>query len=125
MSSELGGTRAFITGGGTGIGRAGARALAAQGCLVAVTGRTQRTLDETVELVREAGGTAVAILCDVTDEESVAQAVAGAAGGDGRIDFAVNSAGVSGETISDRLPTTPTNSSTGCSTSTCAERSWR
>ncbi|MEO3861711.1 hypothetical protein [Acrocarpospora sp. B8E8] len=56
MSGELVGTHAFITGGG--IGRASAIALAAQGCFVAVTGRTQRALDETVELVREAGGTA-------------------------------------------------------------------
>ncbi|MEU4518986.1 SDR family oxidoreductase [Amycolatopsis sp. NPDC024027] len=96
MSPELLGTRAFITGGGTGIGRASAVALAAQGCFVTVAGRTQRTLDETVTLVREVGGSAAAVLCDVTDEASVAAAVAMAAGEDGRLDFGVNSAGVSG-----------------------------
>lgn len=96
MSGDLKGTRAFITGGGTGIGRASAIALAAQGCIVTVAGRTQRTLDETVNLIRQAGGSAAAVLCDVTDEEGVARAVATAAGEDGRIDFGVNSAGVSG-----------------------------
>jgi NAD(P)-dependent dehydrogenase (short-subunit alcohol dehydrogenase family) len=90
------GTRAFVTGGGTGIGRASAVALAAQGCFVTVAGRTRRTLDETVALVREVGGSAAAVLCDVTDEASVASAVAMAAGEDGRLDFGVNSAGVSG-----------------------------
>jgi NAD(P)-dependent dehydrogenase (short-subunit alcohol dehydrogenase family) len=96
VSGELQGARAFITGGGTGIGRASASALAAQGCFVTVAGRTQRTLDETVDLVREAGGSAAVVLCDVTDEASIAQAVAAAAGEDGRLDFGVNSTGVSG-----------------------------
>jgi NAD(P)-dependent dehydrogenase (short-subunit alcohol dehydrogenase family) len=96
VTPELLGTRAFITGGGTGIGRASAVALAAQGCFVTVAGRTQRTLDETVALVRAVGGSATAVLCDVTDEASVASAVAIAAGEDGRLDFGVNSAGVSG-----------------------------
>jgi NAD(P)-dependent dehydrogenase (short-subunit alcohol dehydrogenase family) len=96
VSPELGGTRAFVTGGGTGIGRASAVALAAQGCFVTVAGRTRRTLDETVALVRAVGGSASAVLCDVTDEASVASAVAMAAGEDGRLDFGVNSAGVSG-----------------------------
>jgi NAD(P)-dependent dehydrogenase (short-subunit alcohol dehydrogenase family) len=96
VTPELLGTRAFITGGGTGIGRASAVALAVQGCFVTVAGRTQRTLDETVALVREVGGSATAVLCDVTDEASVASAVAIAAGEDGRLDFGVNSAGVSG-----------------------------
>lgn len=66
MSEELEGTRAFIIGGGTGIGQASAIALAAQGCFVTVAGRTQHTLDETVALVREAGGSAAAVLCDVS-----------------------------------------------------------
>jgi NAD(P)-dependent dehydrogenase (short-subunit alcohol dehydrogenase family) len=96
VSAELAGTRALITGGGSGIGRAGALALARLGCFVTVAGRTRDTLDETVALVREFGGAAAAVPCDVTDEESVVRAVAAAAGPDGRLDFGVNSAGVSG-----------------------------
>jgi NAD(P)-dependent dehydrogenase (short-subunit alcohol dehydrogenase family) len=96
VSPELVGTRAFVTGGGTGIGRASAVALVAQGCFITVAGRTRRTPDETVALVRGVGGSAAAVLCDVTDAASVASAVAMAADEDGRLDFGVNSAGVSG-----------------------------
>jgi NAD(P)-dependent dehydrogenase (short-subunit alcohol dehydrogenase family) len=96
MTSELGGTRAFITGGGSGIGRASAIALAARGCSVTVAGRTRAALDETVLLVEKAGGAAAAVLCDVTDEKDVQRAAGFAAGQTGRLDFAVNSAGVSG-----------------------------
>lgn len=96
MTYELRGTRAFVTGGGSGIGQASALALAVAGSIVTVAGRTQRTLDETVALIEKAGGHAVGVICDVTDEESVANAVRLAAGDESRLDFAVNSAGVSG-----------------------------
>ena len=96
MSGDLEGTRAFVTGGGSGIGRASAVALAAQGSFVTVAGRTQTTLGETVAIIEKAGGRAAAVTCDVADEESVRNAVEAAAGPDGRLDFAVNSAGVSG-----------------------------
>jgi NAD(P)-dependent dehydrogenase (short-subunit alcohol dehydrogenase family) len=96
MSSKLDGTRAFITGGGSGIGRASALALAARGSFVTVAGRTAKSLDETVRLVKAAGGDGAAVLCDVADEESVAHAAEAAAGPGGRLDFGVNSAGVSG-----------------------------
>lgn len=96
MSTDLRGTRAFITGGGTGIGRVSAVALASHGSFVTVAGRTQSTLDETVDLIRQAGGAGAAVVCDVTDEDSVQRAVACAAGPTGQLDFGVNSAGVSG-----------------------------
>jgi NAD(P)-dependent dehydrogenase (short-subunit alcohol dehydrogenase family) len=96
MSTELDGTRAFITGGGSGIGQASALALAARGCFVTVAGRHLDSLDETVRLVKEAGGDGAAVVCDVADEESVARAVEVAAGPGRRLDFGVNSAGVSG-----------------------------
>jgi NAD(P)-dependent dehydrogenase (short-subunit alcohol dehydrogenase family) len=96
MSGELDGTYAFITGGGTGIGRASAIALAVAGSTVTVAGRTQSTLDETVAAIEAAGGKARAVICDVTDEESVRVAVEAAAGPDGQLNFGVNSAGVSG-----------------------------
>lgn len=93
---DLAGTRAFITGGGTGIGRAAAIALTRLGSTVTVAGRTRRTLDETVSAVETAGGRAISVVCDVTDEASVRDAVTAAAGEAARLDFAVNSAGVSG-----------------------------
>jgi NAD(P)-dependent dehydrogenase (short-subunit alcohol dehydrogenase family) len=96
VSTDLGGTRTFITGGGTGIGRASAIVLAAHGSFVTVAGRTRSTLDESVDLLREAGGSGTAVVCDVSDEESVRRAVEIASGPGGRLDFGVNSAGVSG-----------------------------
>jgi NAD(P)-dependent dehydrogenase (short-subunit alcohol dehydrogenase family) len=96
MTQQFNGKTALITGGGTGIGRASALALAAEGCLVTVCGRTATTLNETVDLVQAAGGEARSIRCDVSDEQSVAEAVEAARGDSGRLDFGVNCAGVSG-----------------------------
>lgn len=97
MNKQFEGKSAFITGGGTGIGRATALALAAEGCAVTVAGRTARTLEETVGEIEAAGGRARYAICDVADETAVANAVKSAAGRTGRLDFAVNSAGVDGE----------------------------
>jgi NAD(P)-dependent dehydrogenase (short-subunit alcohol dehydrogenase family) len=96
MSREFEGKTALITGGGTGIGQAAAVALAERGCLVTICGRTTKTLRETVSQIEAAGGTARFVECDVSDEKSVRAAVDAAAGDDGRLDFGVNSAGISG-----------------------------
>lgn len=96
MERQFEGTAALITGGGTGIGRASALALAAKGCLVTVAGRTVATLEETVRQVKAAGGVASFVECDVTDERSVRSAVDAAVADSGRLDFGVNNAGVSG-----------------------------
>ena len=68
MSSRV----AVVTGANRGIGRAIAVALAADGFDVAVTARDPATLADTVAEVEKAGGTAVALACDVRDEASVA-----------------------------------------------------
>jgi NAD(P)-dependent dehydrogenase (short-subunit alcohol dehydrogenase family) len=96
MTGELRGKTALITGGGSGIGRASALALAAEGCAVTVAGRTVSDLEETVRQVEASGGTASFVRCDVADEDSVRAAVDVAAAASGRLDFGVNSAGVSG-----------------------------
>ena len=90
------GAYALVTGGGSGIGRAAAIALAAQGCTVTVAGRTAATLKETVELITDAGGTARYAVADVHDEDTVEQAVKAAASPEGQLHVAVNSAGVDG-----------------------------
>ena len=56
MEKLFRGKRAFVTGGGSGIGRACALALAAEGCFVTVAGRTEDTLHDTVRLAVQAGG---------------------------------------------------------------------
>jgi NAD(P)-dependent dehydrogenase (short-subunit alcohol dehydrogenase family) len=96
MGKLFEGKRAFVTGGGSGIGRACALALAAEGCFVTVAGRTQSTLNDTVRSIVEAGGSAQEMTCDVTIESMVQSAVAAAAGDEGRLDVAVNSAGYDG-----------------------------
>ena len=95
MSKELDGKVAFVTGGGTGIGRATAQALASLGATVTIAGRTESTLKETVELIEAVGGTARYAIADVNDEEAIKSAVAAAAV-NGRLDYAINSAGIDG-----------------------------
>jgi 7-alpha-hydroxysteroid dehydrogenase len=71
---------ALVTGGGTGIGYACAAALLADGAAVTICGRTEDTLKQAVERL---GAGASFVVADVTDEDSVAAAVAEAArGGD-------------------------------------------
>jgi NAD(P)-dependent dehydrogenase (short-subunit alcohol dehydrogenase family) len=87
---------ALVTGGGTGIGRSAAVALAAEGYEVTVAGRTAATLEETVNLVTQAGGSAKYVVADVHDGDAVRHAVEVAVGDSDRLDVAVNSAGVDG-----------------------------
>ncbi|GIF98153.1 glucose 1-dehydrogenase [Catellatospora citrea] len=97
MTQQFAGKTAFVTGGGSGIGRASALALAAEGALVTVAGRTAHTLRETVGMIEAAGGSARYVVADVTDETQVEQAVQAAAAGVGRLDIALNNAGYDGE----------------------------
>jgi NAD(P)-dependent dehydrogenase (short-subunit alcohol dehydrogenase family) len=89
---EFAGQIAVVTGGGSGIGRAVARRLAAGGAHVAVLGRRTGPLAETVALIEKDGGSAEALACDVRDVASVDAAVDGAAARHGRIDLLVNNA---------------------------------
>lgn len=87
---------ALVTGGGRGIGRQAALALAEAGAHVVVTARSRDELEETVELIREAGGPpASAIVGDVTIPDQVAQTVSRAEEQLGAIDVLVNAAGTS------------------------------
>jgi NAD(P)-dependent dehydrogenase (short-subunit alcohol dehydrogenase family) len=86
---------AFITGGGTGIGRACAVLFAKEGARVAVGGRRRELLDETVREISKSGGEAVAVSCDVSERASVDDAVAKVVARFGRLDILVNNAGAS------------------------------
>ncbi len=91
---QLDGKVAWITGGGTGIGAAGAEAMAADGAEVIVSGRREAPLRETAETIRAAGGAAIVEPLDVADAAAV-QAVADRIGERfGRLDILVNSAGL-------------------------------
>lgn len=95
MDTELADRTALVTGGGRGIGRACCLQLARSGARVAVNYRAnQQTADETVELVRSAGGTAVAVQADVSREEDTERLVREVERELGPIDLLVNNAGV-------------------------------
>lgn len=88
---------AVVTGGNRGIGRAIAVALAADGFAVAVTARDADALADTVAAIEADGGTALALPCDVRDEESVAT-MARHVVGLGRVHTVVANAGTAGPT---------------------------
>lgn len=94
MKDPLNDKVALVTGGGSGIGAAAARALAARGVTVAVTGRRRARLEAVVAAITASGGRAVAIESDVADAASAGAAVAEAAAQLGRLDIVINSAGV-------------------------------
>ena len=97
-SDDMNGSVALVTGGGRGLGRAFAQALAEEGAAVAVTARSEDQLRETVELIDKAGGRAVAIPADVSDERAVERAVSTTEQQLGPVDVLVNNAGVAGAT---------------------------
>ncbi|MEL7061620.1 MAG: SDR family oxidoreductase [Acidobacteriota bacterium] len=71
----LAGETVLITGGGTGLGRAMAERCAAHGAKVAIFGRREEPLRETVDAVRAAGVQAAATTCDIREAAAVEQAV--------------------------------------------------
>ncbi|CAN7649510.1 SDR family oxidoreductase [Phenylobacterium sp. LjRoot225] len=85
---------AFVTGGGTGIGRAAALAFARRGARVAVAGLDEEPLQQTVRLITDAGGQAIALQCDVSQPDQIEAAINKAVEALGRLDFAFNNAGV-------------------------------
>jgi NAD(P)-dependent dehydrogenase (short-subunit alcohol dehydrogenase family) len=85
-----------VTGGGRGIGREVATALAGAGAHIALTARSADELAATARLVEEAGGVAATAVADVTDAAGLAAAVADLRAQLGPIDVLVNNAGILG-----------------------------
>jgi NAD(P)-dependent dehydrogenase (short-subunit alcohol dehydrogenase family) len=95
-AARLHGTVCLITGGGRGIGRVLAQALAGAGATVGLIARSGTELAETVRLIAASGGTAVAARADVTDRQAVVAAVGTLRRQLGPVDLLVNNAGVGG-----------------------------
>jgi NAD(P)-dependent dehydrogenase (short-subunit alcohol dehydrogenase family) len=85
---------ALVTGGTSGIGRAIAIALARAGAAVVITGRREAEGQETVRLIKEAGGRGSFFRADVSREADIRASVDHAVKAHGRLDIAVNNAGV-------------------------------
>jgi NAD(P)-dependent dehydrogenase (short-subunit alcohol dehydrogenase family) len=85
---------AFLTGAGSGIGRAGARALAREGAMVIITDRDGDRAAETAELLRKGGGQAEDFALDVTDDDALAGAIERTSAERGRLDILHSHAGI-------------------------------
>lgn len=94
MTRLLEGKLALVTGGGSGIGRATSIVMAREGAFITVADLSGPAADETVELIRAAGGEAQAVVTDVIKPNEVTAMVAAVVTTYGRLDCAYNNAGV-------------------------------
>ena len=111
--ARLNGRRVWVTGGGRGIGRAIAVAMARQEADVAVSARTKSEIDSVAMEIRSLGVNAVAVVCDVMSFDAIGECVESIRSDLGEIDILVNNAGggtglsntegLSKEQIDDRL----------------------
>lgn len=93
MFEEFKGKVLFVTGAASGMGRAVAIRFGSLGCKVAVAARRPDAGQETVRLVKEAGGDAIFVSCDVSSDESVKAAIDQTVATFGSLDYAFNNAG--------------------------------
>ena len=106
---RLEGKVALVTGGGGGIGRATSLAFAREGAKVAVVDVLPQAGEETVQMIKDAGGEAIFIKTDVTKSEEVKAMADKTFTVFGKLNCAFNNAGISGDIIS---------------VSRCSEESW-
>lgn len=91
---SLNGKVAWITGAGTGIGLGGAKALAAAGATVVMSGRRAEVLEREAAAINSSGGKAQTVVLDVSDSAAVNSVAANIVSRHGKIDILVNSAGL-------------------------------
>jgi len=111
ITGDLSGKRIFVTGGSRGIGLAIALRAARDGASIAIAAKTSDpnpklpgTIHTAAEEIRAAGGTALAIQCDLRDEEQIAAAVSQAAEQFGGIDILINNASAINLTPTEATP---------------------
>ena len=100
--TQMKGKAALVTGAASGIGRASALALARAGAAVCVSDINGEGAAKTAKRIIDAGGKAISTTCDVTNAADVSAMVAATVDAFGRLDAAVNNAGIAGS-FDDRL----------------------
>ncbi len=100
--TQMEGKSALVTGAASGIGRASALALARAGAAVCASDIDGEGAAETAQRIINEGGRAISLTCDVTKAEDVRAMVAATVDAFGRLDAAVNNAGIAGS-FTDRL----------------------
>lgn len=93
---ELDGKIALVTGAGSGLGEAAARALSREGAAVVLVSRTRDELDEVAEAIRNDGGRALVVTADTAEEADMRSLVARVDKEYGRLDFVFANAGING-----------------------------
>ena len=93
-NGSFAGKVAFVTGAASGIGRAAALAFAREGASVVAADVSEQGNQETVRMIEEQGGRAIAVRCDVTQAADVKAALDKTVEAFGRLDFAFNNAGI-------------------------------
>lgn len=88
---------AVVTGAGSGIGAAAARLLGSEGAHVMLADIAEEAGESVAQSIRDAGGDAAFVRCDVTQAEQVRALVDGAVRAHGRLDCAFNNAGIGGD----------------------------
>jgi NAD(P)-dependent dehydrogenase (short-subunit alcohol dehydrogenase family) len=96
MPGILDGRVALVTGGGGGIGRATALAMAREGARVAIADVVEPIAQETIDAIASTGGQAMFVQADMTEASEIAAMVEKVVAAYGRLDCAFNNAGVSG-----------------------------
>jgi citronellol/citronellal dehydrogenase len=111
ITGDLSGKRIFITGGSRGIGLAIALRAARDGASIAIAAKTSDpnpklpgTIHTAAEEIRAAGGTALAIQCDLRDENQIADAISQTAAEFGGIDILINNASAINLTPTEATP---------------------
>jgi len=96
MDNQFKGKVALVTGGNSGLGKASALCLARAGARVVVSGRRAEEGEQVAQLIKDAGGEAAFIRADMSLKADIEAVVAQTVEMYGRLDFAVNNAGVGG-----------------------------